>query len=110
MKVLEALEGTGITTRFEALFDGVPAMETSASAHIVQLTEKLTGHPSEAVAFATEAPYLSQLGMETVVLGPGDIDQAHQPDEDLALDRLKPTINILKQVVNTVCIKGDPLL
>ena len=110
LKVLEALEGTGITTRFEALFDGVPAMETSASAHIVQLTEKLTGHPSEAVAFATEAPYLSQLGMETVVLGPGDIDQAHQPDEYLALNRLKPTINILKQVVNTVCIKGDPLL
>jgi len=109
-KVLEALTGTGIKTRFEALFEGVPAMETPASAPIIQLTEKLTGHTSEAVAFATEAPYLSQLGMETVVLGPGDIDQAHQPDEYLALNRLKPTINILKQVVNTVCIKGDPLL
>ncbi len=48
--------------------------------------------------------------MDTVVLGPGDIVQAHQPDEYLALNRLKPTINILKQVVNTVCIKGAPLL
>lgn len=109
-KVLNALTGTGIKTRFESLFDGVPAMETPASAPIIQLTEKLTGHTSEAVAFATEAPYLSQLGMETVVMGPGDIDQAHQPDEYLALNRLKPTINILQQVVNTVCIKGDPLL
>jgi acetylornithine deacetylase len=109
-KVLDALTGTGIKTRFESLFDGVPAMETPASAPIIQLTEKLTGHTSEAVAFATEAPYLSQLGMETVVMGPGDIDQAHQPDEYLALNRLKPTINILQQVVNTVCIKGDPLL
>jgi acetylornithine deacetylase len=109
-KVLDALTGTGIKTRFESLFDGVPAMETPASTPIIQLTEKLTGHTSEAVAFATEAPYLSQLGMETVVMGPGDIDQAHQPDEYLALNRLKPTINILQQVVNTVCIKGDPLL
>jgi acetylornithine deacetylase len=48
--------------------------------------------------------------METVVLGPGDIAQAHQPDEYLALDRLAPTIDILKQMVNSICIKGAPLL
>jgi len=92
------------------LFDGIPAMETPANATIVQLAEKLTGHSPEAVAFGTEAPYLSQLGMETVVLGPGDIDQAHQPDEYLALDRLAPTIDILKQMVNSVCIRRAPLL
>ena len=56
------------------------------------------------------APYLGQLGMETIVLGPGDIAQAHQPDEFLALERLSPTINILQQMVHSICIKGDPLL
>jgi acetylornithine deacetylase len=109
-RVLAVVHDSGIQASFEALFDGVPAMQTPASAAIVQLAEKLTGHSPEAVAFGTEAPYLNQLGMETVVLGPGDIDQAHQPDEYLALDRLTPTIEILTQMINTICIKRDPLL
>ena len=109
-RILKSLQDTGIKARFEALFEGVSAMETPADAPIVKLAEKLTGHAPEAVAFATEAPYLNQLGMDTVVMGPGDIDQAHQPDEYLALDRLAPTIDILKQLVNTVCIKAKPLL
>jgi len=106
-RVLNSLQDTGIIIRFDALFEGVPAMETAADAPIVELVEKLTGHAPEAVAFATEAPYLSQLGMDAVVMGPGDIAQAHQPDEYLALDRIPPTIDILKQVVDTVCIKGS---
>ena len=106
-RVLNSLQDTGIKTRFKPLFEGVPAMETPADAPIVKLAEKLTGHAAEAIAFATEAPYLSQLGMDAVVMGPGDIAQAHQPDEYLALDRIPPTIDILKQVVDTVCIKGS---
>jgi len=109
-RVLAALHDSGIQVSFESLFDGIPAMETPASAAIVQLAEKLTGRSPEAVAFGTEAPYLSQLGMETVVLGPGDIAQAHQPDEYLALERLAPTIDILKQMITTVCISRVPLL
>jgi|GEM_PF-2402202 len=42
--------------------------------------------------------------------GPGEIDQAHQPDEYLALDRLTPMIDILNQLVNTVCIKTESLI
>jgi acetylornithine deacetylase len=42
--------------------------------------------------------------METVVLGPGDIDQAHQPDEYLALDRIPPTLDLLKSLIRRFCI------
>jgi acetylornithine deacetylase len=109
-RILACLQDTGIETRFASLSAGVPGMETPANAAIVKLAEKLTGHATQAAAFATEAPYLRQLGMDTVVLGPGDIAQAHQPDEYLALDRLTPTIDILKQVINTVCVRADPLI
>jgi acetylornithine deacetylase len=102
--VTDTLQGSGIQIEFKSLFDGIPAMETGAETEIVRLAEKLTGHASEAVAFATEAPYLQQLGMNTVVLGPGDIAQAHQPDEYLALERLKPTTKLLQDLVKTVCI------
>jgi len=109
-RILECLQETGIETHFESLSAGVPGMETAADATIVRLSEKLTGHTAEAAAFATEAPYLSQLDMETVVMGPGDIAQAHQPDEYLALERLTPTVDILKQLVHTVCARTGPLI
>ncbi len=108
--VTGTLADTGIQAEFGALFDGIPAMETAAGAAIVRLAERLTGHTAEAVAFATEAPYLKQLGMDTIILGPGNIEQAHQPDEYLALDRLQPTIDLLRQVIKSVCINPDRLL
>jgi acetylornithine deacetylase len=102
-RVTDTLQGSGIRIDFEALFEGVPAMATDADARIVRVTEQLTGHAAEAVAFGTEAPYLQQLGMQAVVLGPGDIEQAHQPDEYLATDRLQPMLTLLQQVVKSVC-------
>jgi len=70
----------------------------------VRLAERLTGHAAEAVAFGTEGPYLQALGMDTVILGPGNIEQAHQPDEYLALKRLQPTVELLQAVIKSVCI------
>ena len=102
-KVNEALRGSGIRAGFESLFEGVPAMATDSDTPIVRIAEQLTGHAAEAVAFGTEAPYLQQLGIQPVVLGPGDIAQAHQPDEYLALERLQPTVDLLRRLVKSVC-------
>ena len=101
--VNRSLQDSGIRVTFESLFEGIPAMETGSDAEIIRVTEKLTGYAAGAVAFGTEAPYLQQLGMNTVVLGPGDIEQAHQPDEYLALDRLEPTIRLIRDLVKSVC-------
>lgn len=89
---------------FHALFEGAPAMETPADSRIVELTERLTGHKSGAVAFGTEGPYLNAMGTDTIILGPGDIAQAHQPDEYLALDRVQPTIELLRELIRKVCL------
>jgi acetylornithine deacetylase len=108
--VTATLADSGIEVCFDALFDGIPAMETPEAAPIVRLAERLTGHTPEAVAFATEAPYLQQLGMDTIILGPGNIEQAHQPDEYIALDRLQPTVDLLRRIIKSVCIDTDRLL
>jgi acetylornithine deacetylase len=89
------------------LFLGAPAMHTPSTSAIVQVAEKLTGHDSEAVAFCTEGPYLTEMGMETLILGPGDIAQAHQPDEYLALDRLQPTVDLLSSLIRRFCIEAS---
>lgn len=81
-----------------------PPLATARTAEIVQLAEQLSGHPAAAAAFATEAPYLSALGMDVVVLGPGDIACAHQPDESLAVARLAPTLDMLRRFISHFCM------
>ena len=105
--VAETLQGRGFESDFDALFEGVDPMATDAAAPIVAATEALTGTPAGAVAFGTEAPYLAELGMDVVVLGPGAIDQAHQPDEYLALDGIEPGVEILRALVRRFCLQAD---
>jgi len=87
------------------LFSGIPAMETPAESALVKAAEKLTGALAGSVAFGTEAPYLTDLGIETIVLGPGDIAQAHQPDEYLEVNRIQPTVDLLRQLIYKFCIQ-----
>lgn len=98
-----AIKDTGLTLTTHALFSGIPAMATPADAELVTTAERLTGYPSEAVAFATEAPYLQQIGNEVIVLGPGSIDQAHQPNEFLPLAQINPMLDILEQLIVHYC-------
>jgi len=82
----------------------VPPFEQAADSELVQLAERLTGHSAHAVAFATEAPFLQQLGMQTIVLGPGSIDRAHQPDEYMELDQVQPCIDLLSNMIGHYCL------
>jgi acetylornithine deacetylase len=103
-RLRRALENSGLELDCRPLVEGTPAMETSATSAIVGSTEQLTGYRAASAAFATEGPYFSQLGIETVILGPGDIDQAHQPDEYLAEDRITPTIALLRSLIQRFCM------
>ncbi|HRZ07304.1 MAG TPA: M20/M25/M40 family metallo-hydrolase, partial [Candidatus Competibacteraceae bacterium] len=91
---------------FLPLFPGIEAMETPASAAIVRATEELTGTPAGVVGFGTEGPYLNALGMETVILGPGSVDCAHQPDEFLPLAAIQPTLDILQGLIRRLCVQS----
>ena len=103
-RLTRVMPDNGFTLETFALFSGIPAMETASTSKLVQAAEKLTGQTSGSVAFGTEAPFLTQLGIETLILGPGNIDQAHQPDEYLELNRIQPTIDILRKLIHQFCI------
>jgi acetylornithine deacetylase len=108
-RVERIAERRGLGVECVPLFQGVPAMETPAASLIVRVCEQLTGKAAGAVAFGTEGPYLNSMGIETVVLGPGDIDQAHQPDEFLALSRIEPTLTILDELIRRFCLEQSPV-
>lgn len=97
-------EQTSSIIELEPLFDYVPPYEQPAASAIVKVVEQLTGHTAQSVAFATEAPFLQQLGMETIVMGPGSINQAHQPNEFMALDQIQPAIDTLKALIRKFCL------
>ena len=103
-RLANILQPTGLDLERQSLFGGVPAMETPASAQIVRAAEALSGHSAEAVAFGTEGPFLQQLGMDTVILGPGSIDQAHQPDEFMSMDQIRPGTEIIRQLIHRFCL------
>lgn len=94
----------GLKVEFETLFDGVPAFKTKQDSRIVQLTQRLSNKKPKSVAFGTEAPFFNAMGMETVVLGPGSIDQAHQQNEYLSLNSIEPTIDLLRKAINEICV------
>ena len=98
------LRDSGLQFERVSLFEGIPAMDTPAESPIVKAAEALTGVAAGAVAFGTEGPYLNALGMQTVIMGPGSIEQAHQPDEYLALDQIEPAKRILRELISRFCM------
>jgi acetylornithine deacetylase len=95
----------GLSLDVRSLFAGLPPFETPPGTEIVRACETLSGQDAGSVAFGTEAPFLSQLGMDTVVLGPGHIAQAHQPDEYLGLDQIQPGVELLGRLIERFCVQ-----
>ena len=66
-----------------------------------EFVSSITGDNSrEVVSFGTEAGLFQEIGISTVVCGPGSIQQAHKIDEFIKLDELKKCLVFLEGVKN----------
>lgn len=86
------------------LSKGIAPFEELTSSELVTQLEQWSGQAAGAVNFATEAPFLQALGMQTIVCGPGYIDQAHQPDEYIPLEHIPLTIELLTKAITHYCL------
>ncbi|ACL30427.1 acetylornithine deacetylase [Buchnera aphidicola] len=84
------------------LFSSVPAYECPHNSGTIKIVEKLCQLNSAAVNYCTEAPFLQRIA-PTLILGPGSIEQAHQPDEYLEHYFIQPTKNIITKLINKFC-------
>jgi len=91
---------------FDELHPSSPSFEQKQPSEFVSFAEELSGHLCCAVNYATEAPYIQQLGCQTIVMGPGSIDQAHQPNEYLAHSEIQKTEAILLKMIQHYCLKA----
>ncbi|MBN3860029.1 acetylornithine deacetylase [Neisseriaceae bacterium PsAf] len=81
--------------------DGVPAMPETKDNYLIDLVNHLLGKNTRGkVAFATEGGHFVQHGIATVISGPGDIKQAHQPDEYIELSQLEECDIFIDKLIN----------
>ncbi|PSL21887.1 acetylornithine deacetylase [Shimia abyssi] len=67
-------------------FFGVPALKPEEDGEAEGLVRRLTGdNAARVVSYGTEGGHFQNAGYSTVICGPGDIAQAHQPDEFLSV-------------------------
>ena len=77
--------------------------ETAPDSPLIKLLERASGKESGTVAFGTEAAQMMLLGSESVVIGPGDIREAHRTGEFVPVDELERCAEILRQSIQQLC-------
>jgi acetylornithine deacetylase len=97
-----APEANVVTLQDSASPPLVPDADSPAEA----LVRLLTGaNTAGAVSFGTEASLFQVSGIPAVICGPGSIDQAHQPNEFIALEQIDACIVFLRRLKDWATIK-----
>ena len=76
-----------------------PGFETAAGSPLVRRWTEISGREAIGVPFGTEAPLMSRLADDTIVLGPGDMRTAHSPRECVPLAELDLCVAYLTALI-----------
>ncbi|TDF36629.1 acetylornithine deacetylase [Alteromonadaceae bacterium M269] len=85
------------------MYPTAPSFACRNETQIIELAEEITGFSATSANYSTEAPFINALGCDTLVLGPGSIEQAHQPNEYIDLSYVDPTTKLLQHLIKQVC-------
>jgi acetylornithine deacetylase len=95
MRTVDA--GSGIDLEWLSQTAGLAAAETDA---IVQWAMRLSNNSQVGkVSYGTEAGLFQKMGVSTVICGPGDIAQAHRPNEFVSLEQLAQCENFMDRIL-----------
>ena len=97
----ERLNRHGAYGRIETVEEvSVPGLAPEPGSEAERLALRLAGrNRTICVPYATEAGRFQVAGLPTVVCGPGSIDQAHQPDESIALAALEAGEGFVRRLI-----------
>lgn len=92
--------GTGID--YTLKFD-VPGLKPEVEGEAEQVVRLLTGDNAvNVVSYATEAGQFQERGYSAVICGPGDIAQAHQPNEYITIEQFKAGEAFMERLLNSL--------
>ena len=90
---------SGIDLVWDSQTVGLAASESDA---IVQWVMRLCGNTTVGkVSYGTEAGLFQRMGVPAVICGPGDISEAHRPNEFVALDQLAQCETFMNRILQT---------
>ncbi|MFN4099642.1 MAG: acetylornithine deacetylase [Pararhodobacter sp.] len=99
MQAIRPESGITLTRTF-----GVPPLAPETDGPAEALTRRLTGDNGQhVVSYGTEGGQFQTRGYSAVVCGPGDIAQAHQPDEFLSLEQFAAGQAFLERLIDDLC-------
>ncbi len=84
------------------IFNTYPGLDTPAVSQAVAFVKSLTGaNGTIKVAYGTEGGFFSRdVGVPTVVCGPGSMAQGHKPDEFVSVEQLNRCDDMLEKLLN----------
>jgi acetylornithine deacetylase len=92
-----------------AVLGETPPMITADNAPIVRLlADELEQTGSGSAPFGTDGGWLSRLGLDCVIWGPGSIEVAHKPNESLPVAEFLQAGELLTRLVHRSCIERRP--
>ena len=105
-ELLPRLQGEYPEARIELdALAAVPGMNAEIENNFIQRMQALTQHFTvNKVAYATEAGQFQQAGMQTIVCGPGNIEQAHRANEYVSVDQLERCERFLVELINDTIV------
>lgn len=78
----------------------VPALQPETDGEAESLARALTGdNASHVVSYATEAGQFQEAGYSAVVCGPGNIAQAHQPNEFISVAQFQAGVDFMDRLI-----------
>jgi acetylornithine deacetylase len=101
-----ALDGGPWTFDVQATGAYADAFAGPSDAEFSGVVETLCGCSAKTALFGTEAPYLAELGLQTLVLGAGDIAVAHQPDEYVTIAAIERATDVYANLIQRFCIES----
>jgi len=88
----------GIKTAYVNSVPGLAPEEDSPAERLALHLAEANG--LEAVSYATEAGLFQQIGIPSVICGPGSIEQAHKPDEFVEASELKKCESFMRRLAD----------
>lgn len=99
MKAIHPDAGIETNPRFN-----VPGLKPEENGEAERLVRQLTGdNGTHVVSYGTEAGQFQEGGYSAIICGPGNIEQAHQPNEYISVEQFNAGEAFMKRLVADLC-------
>ncbi|AKS45715.1 acetylornithine deacetylase [Octadecabacter temperatus] len=98
MKAIHPDTGIDYTRKFD-----VPGLKPEVAGEAEEIVRNLTGDNAvNVVSYGTEAGQFQERGYSAVICGPGDIAQAHQPNEFITIEQFKAGEAFMERLLDSL--------